>query len=397
MALDPQAADVIRAIEQSGARPIETLDPEQARQQPTPADAVASVLAERGEDPTPEAVGRVVDHMIAGAAGGIPARIYWPGGDERFPVLVYFHGGGFVIGDLDSYDATPRALANAAGCIVVSVGYRRAPEFPFPAAHDDAVAAYRWTLENAETLHGHPDRVAIAGESAGANLAIGVALDARDRGLPAPVHQLLVYPVAEYAFDKPSYAEHAHARPLSAAMMPWFLAHYVSDGNLRDDPRLSPLRADLSGLPDTTVITAEFDPLRDDGRELALALDRAGIEVIAQHYDGVMHEFFGMGTVLDAAREATSIAATRLRQAFGTEEPSLPLTAGMDVVSLDQELLGQVKAIRKGDFLLDRKGLRRDIYVPYGAASRVREGRVELKHTADDFDAIELPSPPLVV
>lgn len=140
--LNPQAADVIRAIESSGAKPIE-LEPDQARQQPTPADAVASLLAERGEDGTPEAVGRVVDHMIAGAGGGIPARIYWPGGDERFPMLVYCHGGGFVIGDLDSYEAAPRALANAAGCIVVSVGYRQAPEFLFPAAHDDALAAIR--------------------------------------------------------------------------------------------------------------------------------------------------------------------------------------------------------------------------------------------------------------
>ena len=210
------------------------------------------------------------------------------------------------------------------------------------------------------------------------------------------MHQLLVYPVAEYAFDKSSYVEHADATPLSAAMMSWFFGHYVPDESLRGDLRLSPLRADLAGLPGTTVITAEFDPLRDDGRELALALDRAGNEVIAHHHDDVMHEFFGMGAVLDAAREATSVAATRLRQAFGTEQPPLPLTVGIDVISLDQELLGQVKAIRASDFLLDRKGLKRDIYVPHGAASRVREGHVELKHTVDDFEAIDLPSPPLL-
>lgn len=397
MPLDPQAQQVIDQIERSGIKPIEELSPEEARRQPTPDLAVMAVLKEQGRERAAEAVARVEDRMIPGPAGEIAVRVYWPVGEPPLPLLAYWHGGGWVIADLDVYDASPRALANATRCIVVSAHYRQGPEHPFPAAHDDAVTAYRWVLENATRLGGDPARVAVAGESAGGNLAAAVSLAARDEGLPMPVHQLLVYPVTDHSFDTASYREHAHAKPLNAAMMRWFFDHYVPDESQRDDPRLSLVHAELVGLPPATIITAEADPLRDDGRLYAVMLRDAGVDVVAYHYEGAMHEFFGMGAVIDEAKHAVEAAATRLRDAFGLRPLAKPeLAEGMEVHSLDEQAVGQVKELRNGDFLLDRSGLKRDVFVPVGAVARIYDGRVELGLREDELDAMDLPNPSLL-
>ncbi|MDX6512065.1 MAG: hypothetical protein QOE36_1569 [Gaiellaceae bacterium] len=316
--LDPQMQEVMDALEALGPKPIAELEPVEARKQPTPADAVERVLDARGQSTEPEAVGDVEDRKIDNAdssmplVGKIPIRIYTPMGEGPFPVLLYFHGGGFVIADLDVYDSSPRALANAADCVVVSSHYRQAPEDPYPAARDDAFAAYKWVLENMESIGGD-GRIAIAGESAGGNLAAGVTLRARDEGLPVPLHQLLVYPIVDGDDAKPAYSEHAGAKPLNAPMMAWFSKHYAPDTT---DPYFSVSTASLEGVPPTTIVTAEVDPLRDDGKLLADRLQAAGVDVEHRHFDGVTHEFFGTGAAVDKAKQAVDFAAGRLGKTF---------------------------------------------------------------------------------
>ena len=314
---NPQMQAVLDAMKSLGGKPIEDLLPAEARTQPTAADAVKAVLKAAGKPIEPEPVAKVDDLPIPGPAGPIPARIYTPTGTGPFPVLVYYHGGGWVLADLDTYDATPRALANAAGCIVVSSHYRQGPEDRFPAAPDDALAAYRWVVANAASFGGDPTRVAVGGESAGGNLAAVTAIRARDLGLPAPVHQLLVYPVTNAAYNTPSYAENAEARPLNKAMMEWFWQYYIAKPEDGLDPHASPLLDEKGGpLPTATVITADIDPLRDDGKLYAAKLATAGVKTEHRNFEGVTHEFFGMGAVLDSAKEAVAFAAERLKGSF---------------------------------------------------------------------------------
>lgn len=298
------------------APPIETLSPENARNTPTAADAVMGVLAKQGK-PAMQMVGDVSHILIPGSAGSLLARVYKPQGQGPFPTLVYFHGGGWVIATLDTYDASCRALANAANCMVISVAYRQAPEHKFPAAAEDAYAATQWVIANAAQLGGNPARVAVGGESAGGNLAAVTCLMARDRGGKLPVHQMLIYPVTNYAFDTPSYQENVNAKPLNQAMMQWFWGHYLNREAYGSNPYASPLRADnLRGLPPATVITADIDPLRDEGQAYAQRLRQAGISVKATNYSNVTHEFFGMGAVVDKARQAVQEAATGLKSSF---------------------------------------------------------------------------------
>lgn len=299
-----------------GGRPIEHLTPTEARQQPTPADAVTGLLRERGLGTAPEPVATVEDRTIPGSGGPIAIRLYSPTGSGPLPVLLYIHGGGWVLGSLDSYDSSARALANATGAIVVSTHYRLAPEHPFPASHEDAFAAYRWVLENSASFQGDPHRVAIAGESAGGNMAVAVALMAREHGVSLPVHQLLIYPVANTDTNTTSFDENEHAMPLNKAMMEWFARHEFVHAGDKKDPRIDLLHADLQGLPPATIITAAIDPLRSGGKALADALEAAGVAVDYKCYDGVTHEFFGMGAVLAESRDATRLAAKNLRHAF---------------------------------------------------------------------------------
>lgn len=322
---DRDMRHVLRHLEALGGRPLETLTPEEARMQPTPAQAVLALMREHGTTPEPLPVARVVDRTIPGPGGEIPVRIYAPHGEGPFPVIVYTHGGGWVIGTNDTYDASARGLCDAVGALVVSVEYRKAPEHRFPAAHQDAFAAYHWVLRNAEELGGDPARVAVAGESAGGNLALAVAMLARDNGIQPPAHVLAVYPVADGRTDSPSYLENADAKPLNRAAMEWFFGHYLRSPADADHPLISLVRADLRGLPPTTLITAEIDPLRSDGERLARAMRAAGVDVEHHAHDGVTHEFFGMASVVRKAAKAQAQAARALKRALAA--PSLAARA----------------------------------------------------------------------
>ncbi|MBL6454166.1 alpha/beta hydrolase [Belnapia sp. T6] len=315
---DPDMAAVIQSLSGLGAKPVELLSTEQARSQPSFADAYRQVLRQQGAT-MPGAEIRTTNLTIPGPGGAIPARLYAPPGVRAgAPLIVYWHGGGWVIADLDTYDATPRALAARTGAVVLSAHYRQGPENRFPAAFDDAVAAYRWAVTNARRLGADPARVAVAGESAGGGLALATAVAARDARLPMPVHMALVYPVATTDTNTPSKRENGSAVPLSAAGVQWFVNHFTSSSADLADPRLDPVRRGaLRGLPPTTIINAEVDPLRSEGEALAARLREAGVAVEQRTYPGVTHEFFGMAPVVADAVAAQSLMAERLREAFG--------------------------------------------------------------------------------
>jgi acetyl esterase len=314
---DEDMRDVMDELRTLGSKPLETLSAEEARKQPSPADAVRALLKREGKSVAPEMVGKVLDSTIPTPAGALPIRVYTTKqGRGPFPVVVYYHGGGFVIGTNDSYDATPRALANAVEAVVVSVEYRKAPEHKFPAAHDDAYAAYLWVLANASSIGGNPTNVAVAGESAGGNLAANVALRARAEKQLLPKHALLVYPVASTDTSSESYEKYANAKPLNRAMMRWFTDKYFRTSQDAADPRMDLVNAKLIGFPPTTIINAEIDPLLTDGELLAKRLKAAEVQVEQKTYAGVTHEFFGMGAVVEEARDAVEYAAKRLKSAF---------------------------------------------------------------------------------
>ena len=319
---DPDMRRVIEKLLQLGAEPIGTQSVERTRKGPTPADAVEAVLRDQGKDPAAlmaqTGVGkRDMAYPTAGATQ--PIRVYTPqgAGQQPLPVIVYIHGGGWVIADLDTYEASAVALAKKTGAVVASVEYRHAPEHRFPAAHEDTFAAYRWVLENAASFGGDPKRVAVAGESAGGNMALNVAIRARDAGVQAPLHMLLVYPVAGTDLTTPSYRENEHAIPLSKRAIEWFVQNTISKPEDLQDPRLDLVgRANLAGLPPATVITAGIDPLASDGLRLTEKLRAAGVKTTYQPYEGVTHEFFGMNAVVADAASAQDVAARELRAAL---------------------------------------------------------------------------------
>lgn len=314
---DTQMKAVLDELAAFNAPPLEKLSPENARNAPSPKDAVVGILAKQSK-PAVEMVAEVSHQLIPGPGGELLARVYHPQGKGPFPVLVYFHGGGWVIADLGTYDASCRALTNAASCIVVSVAYRQAPEHKFPAAAEDAYAATQWVMANAAQIKGDPRRVAVGGESAGGNLAAVTCLMARDRQGKMPLHQMLIYPITNYAFDTLSYQENASAKPLSKAAMQWFWDQYLENKANGSNPYASPLRAEsLKGLPPATVITADIDPLRSEGQAYALRLREAGSAVRYTNYSNVTHEFFGTGAVVDKAKQAVREAAAGLRSGFG--------------------------------------------------------------------------------
>ena len=303
-----------------GPKPIETLQPAVARQQPTPADAVAAVLKAQGKDAAPEVLVpgiSAVDRSIPGPGGLLAVRVYTPAGSGPFPVIVYFHGGGWVLADKQVYDGGARGLAKQANAVVVSVDYRLAPEAKFPAQHDDALAAYRWVILHAASIKGDPRRLAIAGESAGGNLALATAMAARDQRLTAPLHVLAVYPIAQ-AVDlaTPSYQDSGTAKPLNKAMMGWFTDKSFSKPENKKDPRIDLINANLKGLPSVTLINARIDPLRSDADLLAASLKKAGVNVEHKIYDGVTHEFFGMAAVVAKARQAQVFAGQQLKKSL---------------------------------------------------------------------------------
>lgn len=315
---DPQMQAVLDKLASLGGKPIEALSAEDARKQPGPADAVKALMKERDLKPTK--VGKVDDVDIKLSTVDLKGRIYRPDGNGPFPVIFYIHGGGWVVADLDAYDATPRALCEATNAVVVSTDYRQAPEHKFPTAHNDVYGAYQWTLQNAGRWGGDSKKVAVVGESAGGNMAASLCVMAQSEGKQMPVHQVLIYPVANTSMETPSYIENKNAKPLNAAMMKWFMDQVFSDPASASDPKIALLQSkSLEGLPPATIITAQIDPLRSDGEALAKKLEKDGVKVDYRNYEGVTHEFFGMGAVVDKARDANAHVVSQLKKAFGTE------------------------------------------------------------------------------
>ena len=298
-------------------KPIEALTAVEARKQPTPADAVKALLEKMAKPTTPPPGVTTVDRMIPGAAGQIKARIYTPAaGTKPFPVIVYYHGGGFVIATIDSYDGGARALSMMAKAVVVSVEYRKAPENKFPAAHDDAFAAYKWAMMHSKEIGGDSSRMALAGESAGGNLAMATAIAVRDAKLPLPKCILSIYPIAQPDTETASYKENAAAKPLNRPIMEWFFRQYVRTPADFMDPRIDIVGANLKGLPPVMIINAQIDPLRTDGELLESKLKAAGVQVERKVYPGVTHEFFGMGAVVAKAKDAEMAGASALAAAL---------------------------------------------------------------------------------
>lgn len=322
--VDADLKHVLDKVKDLGFKPIEKLSPQDARAQPTPADGVKALLKDAGKSAAPDASVTVKDVKYPGANGEIGARVYMPAGASTggaLPVVLYFHGGGWVISGLDAYDASPRALAKGLNAIVVSADYSYAPEKKFPAAHDDAMAAYKWVLANAKEWGGDPAKVALVGESAGGNLAINTAIAARDAKLQKPAAEVLVYPVAGVNTDSPSYKDDASAKPLNKDMMLWFFDKVLKSDADKNDPRLDIIgKADVKDLPPTTIILAQIDPLRSDGEMLADKLKKAGVQTEIKTYAGMTHEFFGLGQVVTKAKEAEDFAVARLKSAFSSGE-----------------------------------------------------------------------------
>ncbi|MGB3544644.1 alpha/beta hydrolase [Rubrivirga sp.] len=316
--IDDQMWAVVDQLTSYGNVPYPELTGFQARMEKTPTNAVMDLLMRTGVPPMPPKV--TVNHreIAAGPSQGLVVRTYAPvGASGRLPVVVYYHGGGWIIADLDTYEAGAVALATKTGAIVVSVAYRQAPDDRYPAAHDDAFAAYRWVTQNAGSINGDPDRIAIAGESAGGNMAVATAIRARDEGVPMPRAIVSVYPVADGDVQSPSYDRYANALPLNRGGMEWFFDNYTPDWRTRSYEYIDLVEADLEGLPPTTIVNAQIDPLEAEGGDLADALEAAGVDVERRVYDGVTHEFFGMGAVLEQAVQAQDFAADRLKDAFG--------------------------------------------------------------------------------
>lgn len=305
MPLKPHVAAILNAMAEAGRPGLHELSPEDARAgyQMMHAD-LTKVAVETVEDLDAE---------------GIPVRIYRPSDADNLPSIVFYHGGGWVIGDLETHDAPCRMLAQACNAVVVAVDYRLAPEAKFPGPVNDAYTALEWVASNAQALHIDPNKMAVAGDSAGANLATVMCIKSRDEGGPSVKHQLLIYPVTDGAMDTVSYTENGEGYMLSKDTMTWFFGHYA-DVSDRQNPWVSPIRAEsLAGLPSATVITAEFDPLRDEGEAYAAKLKAAGVNTLLKRFDGQVHGFFTMTDMMPEAAEAVALCASELKTALLNE------------------------------------------------------------------------------
>ena len=308
MPLDAQAQKLVDAMAALNLKAIEESTPDEARESMRARTAALGPFEE---------VAAVADHRVPVAGGEITVRVYTPAGPAPHPALVFYHGGGWVIGDLYTHDGICRALANAGGCAVASVDYRLAPESRYPIAVEDAYAGLRFIVEQAGRLGIDARRVAVGGDSAGGNLAAVVALMARDRRGPALRQQVLIYPVTDHRFDTPSYRENATGYVLTAEGMRWFWRQYLARDEQGAEPYASPLRAQsLAGLPPALVITAECDPLRDEGEAYAARLRDAGVAITLTRYPGIFHGFFRMTRLHDKARAALDEVASGLRKAL---------------------------------------------------------------------------------
>jgi acetyl esterase len=308
MPLDPQAAAFLKQAADAGAPPIGSL----------PVAETRAMLSSLFLPPGPrEAIKKIENRVVEQSGVKIPIRIYTPEGTGALPILIYYHGGGFVIGDCEAYDIPCRALANGAGCLVVSVDYRLAPEHKFPTPVEDCYAAAVWISAHAAELGGDPKRIAIGGDSAGGNLSAVVAQMARDRKGPSIAFQLLIYPVTDYEPNTPSSKANAEGYLLTKSAMDWFWGHYLSNPSDGAKPYASPRRAtDFSKLPPALVITAEFDPLRDEGVAYAQKMQQAGVKVKHSDYLGMIHGFFSLGHVLNRSKDLMNECCAELRTAF---------------------------------------------------------------------------------
>ena len=311
--LHPQIVKAIAAMQAAGLRPIEAMTPAEARRQ-----MEETARARKAE---PVTVARIEERAMPGPAGPIRLRLYWPNASSSgrpAPAIVYFHGGGHVIGSLDTHDLIARNLCAAAEAVVVSVDYRMGPEHKFPAAVEDSWAALEWVHANAASLGADPDRLGVHGDSAGANLAAVVALMARDAGGPKLRLQSLVYPVADYTLSAPSYETYAEGYGLlTRGAMQWFQGHYLRSPADAEDWRASPIRAaSHAGVAPAIIVTAECDVLHDDGVAYAEALRRAGVAVEYREYAGMIHAFFGMVPIVDDAMNAQRAVWAAFKRAF---------------------------------------------------------------------------------
>jgi acetyl esterase len=312
MTLDPAVQGMLALLESLNRPPMSEGTPEAARQ------AFRTLTVDLRQPDAVVQVGEVADLRVDGATGPLDARVYRPAEVEGpVPTVVFLHGGGFVIGDLDTHDNQCRWICREVGAVVLSVAYRLAPEAPHPAAADDSLAATRWAAANLDDLGGDPARLVVAGDSAGGNLAAVVAQACRDGGGPDLAAQLLIYPAVDFDDDEathPSRVENAEGYFLTADDMRWFSDHYAGTTADRRDPRLSPLHGDLSGLPPAVVVTAQYDPLRDEGEAYARALEAAGVPVELRRYDGLIHGFFDLAALSPACAEAVADTCALLRK-----------------------------------------------------------------------------------
>jgi acetyl esterase/lipase len=326
---DDDMRALLTALSALGGKPIETLTPAEARAQPTMTDAVNALLKKRGQETgvtnVPDVPGvtkpardvTTVDSIIPGPKGTeLHAILYTPTGPGPFPAIVFLHGGGWVIGSPESYDAGARGLAKGVQAVVISVNYRLAPENRFPAAFDDALAAYRWAASTIGRWRGDPRRLALAGEGAGGTIALATAISSAEAGLTRPKAVIAVYPLTQTGSATESYVDSANARPLNKAMIAWFLRNTLSTESDKTDPRLDLIHAKLSLLPSVTIINAQIDPLRSDGTMLEEALRQANVPVTRREYEGVTHDFFEAAAVLPEAKKAQSFAVDQLKEAF---------------------------------------------------------------------------------
>ena len=308
MPLDPQVKEVLDQIAALGLPPHYEVGAVQARENAKLRPRVA------GPD-----VAAVEDRTVPGPDVDVPVRIYWPDGDGPFPMLVWIHGGGMVVGTIETCDAACRRICLGAGCVVISPGYRLAPEDPFPAAPEDCFATVSWATNNAESLRGDASRLAVGGESAGGNLAAAVALMERDRGGPSLVHQSIINPMLDLDFDTESYLRNAEGYFLTRKTMMWYWEQYLSSPDDGNNPYAVPLRAgDLSGLPPALLLAGEFDPLLSETEAYAGRLLAAGVPATFTHYPGASHNFYNMPPTVDVAVRAMSEIIDALKAAFGS-------------------------------------------------------------------------------
>jgi acetyl esterase len=310
MPLDPKVKSYLDQLAAAGIPPLHQLTPQLVRQ-------ALRAQNEAQANQKREPVARVVDRTLPGTARDIPVRLYTPDGAGPFPIVVYFHGGGWCFGDLEIGDATCRSLTNLVECLVVSVDYRLAPEYPFPAGLEDCYSAVKWLAENSSEVNGDARRIAVAGESAGGNLATAVALVAKERGGPPLVFQVLIYPNTDTRLSMPSIEENASGYGIGKEDVRWAVNHYFSNQADFDHRWAAVIQAtDPAGLPAALILTAEFDPLRDEGEEYGKHLEAAGVPTTISRYDGVIHGFVSNAQIFEQGKQALEEIAASLREVF---------------------------------------------------------------------------------